>query len=91
VGVMQHGAKKGVTEGLYYFAVVSINLALFNLLPLPVLDGGHICFALYEGIFRKPVPQKFMERLTFVFVILLIALIIYATYNDLLRFIKGIF
>ncbi len=91
VGVMQHGAKKSVTEGLYYFAVISINLALFNLLPLPVLDGGHICFALYEGIFRRPVNQKLMERITFVFVILLVSLLLYATYNDILRFIKGLF
>ena len=91
VGVMQYGAKKSVTEGLYYFAVISINLALFNLLPLPVLDGGHICFALYEGIFRRPVNQKLMERITFVFVILLVSLLLYATYNDILRFIKGLF
>lgn len=91
VGVMQQGAKKSFTEGLYYFAVISVNLALFNLLPLPVLDGGHIIFALYEGIMRKPVPQKVMERLTLIFVIVLVALIIYATYNDILRFIKGLF
>jgi regulator of sigma E protease len=91
VGVMQHGAQKSMIEGLYYFAIISINLALFNLLPLPVLDGGHICFALYEGIVGKPVPQKVMEKLTFVFVVLLIALIVYATYNDILRFIRNLF
>lgn len=91
VGVMKHGAQKSLTEGLYYFAVVSINLALFNLLPLPVLDGGHILFALYEGIFRRPVPQKIVEKLTLVFVVLLVSLIVYATYNDILRFIKGFF
>lgn len=91
VGVMQQGVQKGVAEGLYYFAVISINLALFNLLPLPVLDGGHICFALYEGIVRKPVPQKVIEKLTFVFVILLVGMIIYATYNDLLNLIKSFF
>lgn len=91
VGVMQHGAQKSVIEGLYYFAIISINLGLFNLLPLPVLDGGHILFALYEGIFRRPVPQKVMERLTLVFVVILVSLILYATYNDILRFIRGLF
>lgn len=91
VGVMQHGAQKSLIEGLYYFAVISINLGLFNLLPLPVLDGGHILFALYEGIFRRPVPQKMMERLTLIFVVLLVGLILYATYNDILRFIRGLF
>lgn len=91
VGVMQHGAQKSAIEGLYYFAIISINLGLFNLLPLPVLDGGHILFALYEGIFRRPVPQKVMERLTLVFVVILVSLILYATYNDILRFIRGLF
>jgi regulator of sigma E protease len=91
VGVMQQGAQKSVIDGLYYFAVISINLGLFNLLPLPVLDGGHILFALYEGIFRRPVPQKMMERLTLIFVVILVSLILYATYNDILRFIRGLF
>lgn len=91
VGVMKQGAQKSVIEGLYYFAIISINLGLFNLLPLPVLDGGHIVFALYEGVVRRPIPQKMMERLTLIFVVILVSLILYATYNDILRFLRGLF
>jgi len=91
VGVMKYGAEKSLIEGLYYFAIISVNLALFNLLPLPVLDGGHIMFAIYEAIFRRPFPQKWAERLTFLFIILLLAMFVFTTYNDLFRVFKKIF
>jgi regulator of sigma E protease len=91
VGVMKYGAEKSLIDGLYYFAIISVNLALFNLLPLPVLDGGHIMFAIYEAIFRRPFPQKWAERLTFVFIVLLLAMFVFTTYNDLLNVFKRIF
>ncbi len=71
--------------GLYFVVLISFALAIFNLLPLPVLDGGHITFAFYEMIFRKPLPRVLIRRLSTAFVVLLIGLMVYVTYYDILR------
>ena len=66
------------------FAFFNINLAIFNMLPLLVLDGGHIVVATVEAIIRRPMPAKPMLYATNVFVVLLIGLAIAVTFNDLL-------
>jgi RIP metalloprotease RseP len=71
--------------GLYFVVLVSFALAIFNLLPLPVLDGGHMALALIEIIIRKPLHEGTVKALTFIFIFLLIALMIYVTYFDILR------
>ncbi|MDD3885847.1 MAG: site-2 protease family protein [Victivallaceae bacterium] len=68
--------------GIYFIALISFALAIFNLLPLPVLDGGHVAFGLFELIFRRPVPTVIIKGLSAVFVVLLIALMLFATYID---------
>ncbi len=91
VTVIHHGWSLGLKEALFWLGMISLNLGIFNLLPIPVLDGGHICFALWEGISKKPIQAKVMERLIIPFVLLLIALLIFTTYHDLSRLIKGLF
>ena len=71
--------------GLYFVVLVSFALAIFNLLPLPVLDGGHMALALIEIIVRKPLHEGVVKLLTFIFIFLLIALMLYVTYFDVLR------
>ena len=71
--------------GLYFVVLVSFALAIFNLLPLPVLDGGHMTLALIEIIVRRPLHEGVVKVLTFVFIFLLIILMIYVTYFDFLR------
>ena len=71
--------------GIYMMVVISFALAIFNLLPLPVLDGGHIFFGLLEIIFRRPVPQGFMKVLSYIFVTLLISLMVFVTFFDIRR------
>jgi len=71
--------------GLYFVVLVSFALAIFNLLPLPVLDGGHMTLALIEIIVRKPLHDGIVKALTFIFIFLLIILMIYVTYFDILR------
>ena len=85
VQVMQTGWGLGIKEALYWMGLISVNLGILNLLPIPVLDGGHICFALYEMITGRRIKAKVMERLIIPFVILLIGFFIYATYHDLGR------
>jgi len=85
VQVIHYGWMMGIKEALFWMGVISLNLAIINLLPLPVLDGGHICFSVVESITKKPIKAKTMEKMIIPFIVLLIALFIYLTYNDLLR------
>ena len=64
--------EKGLIEVLIFMAIMSINLGLINLLPIPVLDGGHLCFYIYEAIFKKPLSSTFqIVLLKFVFIFLI--------------------
>lgn len=91
VQVMQHGWSLGTKEALYWLALISLNLGFLNLLPIPVLDGGQICFALWEQITRKPLKSKTMDRIVVPFMIIFIGLFVFVTFHDLSRLIKGIF
>ena len=67
-------------------AFLSIILAFMNILPIPALDGGHVLFLLYEIIARRKPSDKFMERAQITGMILLFALMIWANFNDVIRF-----
>ena len=67
-------------------ALISIILAFMNIIPIPALDGGHIMFLLYEVVTRRKPNEKFMEYITMAGMIFVFALIIYANFNDVLRF-----
>src|SRR3989338_9945725 len=82
-------AKMGLVYLLQLMGVLSASLAIFNLLPVPVLDGGHILFLAIEKIRRRPVPVKMQENITQVGMSLLIVLMLFVFYNDFMRF--GIF
>jgi len=82
-------AKLGIIYLLQLMGVLSASLAIFNLLPVPVLDGGHILFLAIEKIRRKPVSIKTQENVTQVGMSLLIVLMLFVFYNDFMRF--GIF
>ena len=67
-------------------AFLSIILAFMNILPIPALDGGHVLFLLYEIIARRKPSDKFMERAQMVGMLLLFGLMIWANFNDIVRF-----
>lgn len=75
-------AKAGLGEFLKFMAFLSLQLGILNLLPIPVLDGGHAMFMAFEGIFRKPVPYKIQNTLTHIGMFLLLFLMVYVTAND---------
>lgn len=85
VDVVQRGWSEGAINALFWIGMISLNLGLFNLLPLPVLDGGYIFFGLLEIITGKRLSPKTMENFTIPFVIFLLGLFVYVTYHDLLR------
>jgi regulator of sigma E protease len=74
--------------GLYFVVLVSFALAIFNLLPLPVLDGGHMTLALIEIIIRKPVHDGTVKVLTIIFIALLVTMMIFVTFNDISKEVK---
>lgn len=78
-------AKMGLSYLLYMTAVLSLSLAIFNLLPFPALDGGHLAFLALEAVRRKPVSRAIMERSTQVGFLLLMLLMVFVLYNDLVR------
>ncbi|MDP2920991.1 MAG: site-2 protease family protein, partial [Candidatus Omnitrophota bacterium] len=82
-------ARLGMVYLLQLMGVLSASLAIFNLLPVPVLDGGHILFLMIEKIRKKPVSIKIQENITQVGMSLLIILMLFVFYNDFIRF--GIF
>jgi regulator of sigma E protease len=72
-------AKEGIPRLLLFLTLLSANLAIINFLPIPVLDGGHMLFLLYEGIVGKPVNEVWAMRLTvagLVFILGLMALVL---------------
>ena len=83
--IMGQAANLGIVPLLIITAHVSMALAIFNLLPFPVLDGGHIIFLFFEKIKGRPVTVKVQEAITQVALFLLIALFVYASWNDILR------
>ncbi|WP_337288260.1 RIP metalloprotease RseP [Candidatus Methylomirabilis sp.] len=78
-------ARQGVLSLLFFTALLSINLAILNLLPIPILDGGHLFFSLIEAVRGKPVSLKKREMAQQVGMALLVALMIFAFYNDIFR------
>lgn len=91
IQVIQQSWTVGAKEALYWLGLISLNLGIFNLLPIPILDGGHICFALWESVTKKPISAKTMERLMIPFVVLIIAFFVYLTYHDIVRIFKSLF
>lgn len=88
VGIAQMAgqvAQVGFVHLLEFTALLSINLGIINLLPLPVLDGGHLIMILIEGVTRKKVPTKVLEKIQMTGVALLLALFLYTTFSDISR------
>jgi regulator of sigma E protease len=77
--------QRGPVEFLSFTALLSINLAILNLLPIPVLDGGHLLFSLIEWLRGKPVSLRKREIAQQVGMVLLVGLMIFAFYNDITR------
>jgi regulator of sigma E protease len=78
-------ARMGLDPFLAFMALISINLAILNLLPVPILDGGQFVFLLAEGITRRPLPLKLRERLSMVGMVLIVLLMGLAFSNDIRR------
>lgn len=75
--------------GVFMLALISINLGVVNMLPLPALDGGRIVLCLFEGIFRRPIPKKLEYAINAVGMMFLMLLMLYTLINDLIKILTG--
>jgi len=83
-------ADAGIPRLFFFLAILSLNLAFLNILPIPVLDGGHLLFLLVEKIKGSPVSERVMGYSQLVGLVMVFALLLYVTYNDILRvFVKN--
>lgn len=87
--IMHDGWAVGPKEVLFWMGLISLNLGLFNLLPLPILDGGRILLSVWEWITKKRISEKTMEVILLPFFVLLVAVFLYTTYHDVVRLIGG--
>jgi len=78
-------AKNGIENVLYFLAMISINIGIFNLIPIPALDGGKIVFNILEAIRRKPLKQEIETYVTLAGVVIMVVLMIAVTWNDIMR------
>ena len=89
VTAIGQAASYGWQDLLELLVLITVNLGIFNLLPFPALDGGKVVFLLIEGVTGHAVPEKIQSGLTVAAFALLFGLMIFATYNDILRLITG--
>ena len=89
VTAIGQAASYGWQDLLQLLVLITVNLGIFNLLPFPALDGGKVVFLLIEGVTGHAVPEKIQSGLTLAAFALLFGLMLFATYNDILRLITG--
>ena len=78
-------AEMGLSYLINFMAVLSVNLTLLNLLPIPVLDGGHLLFLFLEAVRGKPLPLKHREMAQAVGMMLILTLMVFVFYHDIVR------
>lgn len=83
-------ASTGFLNFIMFIGIISVNLGFVNLFPIPVLDGGHLVFYTIEGIIRRPIKETVKEGFYKVGAVMLLALMVFATWNDITRFFPSI-
>ncbi|MBN1960874.1 MAG: RIP metalloprotease RseP [Deltaproteobacteria bacterium] len=87
--IAEKSAKQGIDAFMRVLAVISVNLGVLNLLPIPVLDGGHLLFFGIEAVRRRPVPLHTRELANMIGLIILVLLMVVVLKNDFLRYVLG--
>ena len=80
-------ARKSAMEFVYFMAMLSVIIAVFNFLPLPVLDGGHVVLVLIEKVRGRPLPTKVMAGIQITGLVLFFGILVAVTFQDILRMI----
>ena len=83
-------AQRGAANLFFFMALLSVNLAIINVLPIPVLDGGHLVFLAIEKIRGGPLSMKTRIMAQQVGIVAILGLVVFVTYNDIVRLIQGL-
>jgi regulator of sigma E protease len=78
-------ARRGPGDFLFFMGAISVNLAVLNLLPIPILDGGQFLFLVGEGVLRRPLSPRLKERLSMLGLLILLSIMVLAFWNDIRR------
>lgn len=87
--VMHDGWSLGIKEVIFWMGLISFNLGVFNLLPIPILDGGRICLTFWEWTTKRRISEKTLELILLPFFVMLVAIFLYTTYHDITRLFGG--
>ena len=88
-GMESSGFAGALSNIVYLIMIITVNLGIMNLLPIPALDGGRLLLLIIEGIVRRPIPRRFEGWITAAGFIFLIGLMIVVTFSDILRLVTG--
>lgn len=81
-------AERGIPDVMFFVAVLSINLGILNLLPIPILDGGHLFFFACEAVLGRPLAERQREVAQQIGIVLLFGIMIFAFFNDVQRMLQ---
>ena len=89
VNIVSKAAHTGLTDLVFLIALISVAVGFFNLLPIPILDGGWAVLYLYEGISRRKLTGKIMQYVNGAGMAMLLSILLFATYNDIMRLVSS--
>lgn len=89
VNIVSKAAHTGLTDLVFLIALISVAVGFFNLLPIPILDGGWAVLYLYEGISRRKLTGKIMQYVNGAGMAMLLSILLFATYNDIVRMVSS--
>ena len=88
-GMESNGFYGALSNIIYIIMVITVNLGIMNLLPIPALDGGRLLFLLVEAVVRRPIPRRFEGVVTAAGFIFLMIIMVVVTFSDILRLFTG--
>ena len=84
----RYQAEAGLGKFIEFLVIITVHLGIINLVPFPILDGGHLAFLAVEKIRRKPLSERVLATLMYAGMVVLIALMIFVTGNDIVRLVE---
>jgi len=85
INIVSKAAHSQISDFLYLVGLISVAVGIFNLLPLPLLDGGHFVLYLFEGILRRKITPTVIKYVNSTGIVIILSILVFATYNDILR------
>ncbi|MCX7905515.1 MAG: site-2 protease family protein, partial [Elusimicrobiales bacterium] len=85
IQIVSKAAHSEFADFMFLVGLISIAVGFFNLLPLPLLDGGHFIMYLFEGVFRRKITPTIMKYVSSLGILILVSILIFATYSDIMR------